>query len=529
MAASVAEPRRVLRHALVVDGGGGSPRAADLAIRGSVIEQIGEVAAQPGDIDHDVNGRLLMPGFIDAHSHTDALLFDEDVQLAQLRQGVTTVIGGQDGVSFAPGDGRYASEYFAAINGEHPRYRGDTVADLLATFDHTTRLNFAYLVPAGTVRNEVMGRDTSPATAEQLRRMRQLVATGLQHGAVGLSSGLDYVPGIFADTAELAALAEPVAQAGAVYVSHMRGGYEANSAEGTNEIARICAQSGVTAHISHFHAEADTLLPLLAELQEAGHDVSFDAYPYTRGCTLLAMPLLPPELSVRPAAEILEALSSPTRREALRTDWFPQVALKPSLGPLWPEMITLGHIAAPDFGWAHGLTLAAAAEKSGQDAIDFALDVLIASRLEVNAVMAVRFERSVAELGRIIASTSLLGGSDGIFVGAHPHPRARGTFARYLREYVREHGFLSWESAAVQLAARPAERFSLGRRGQLREGWLADVIVVDPKRVTDAATYENPLRVATGIDDVFVAGEPVLHGGRLTAALPGRGLRRATS
>lgn len=520
-------PRQILRNATIVDGSGQPPFRADLSIVGDRIESVGAVPSEPGDIDVDCGGRAVLPGFVDAHSHADGQLFHSEVQLALLRQGVTTIVGGQDGVSYAPGNGGFASEYFAAINGTHPTYRGSSVAELLSTYDTTTRLNFAYLVPAGTVRHEVMGRSPAPADPDQLRRMTRLVEEGISDGAVGISTGLDYVPGLYSGADELAALCRPVAAEGAVYVSHMRGGYEANSAAGLDEIATICRASGVRAHVSHFHAAADILLNLLSSLAEQGLKVTFDAYPYTRGCTLLGMPLLPPELAIRPVDEIIAELVEPRVRAELRRSWFPRVAEQPSLGPDWPKMITLGHIAAAEYDWAHGLTLAEAGERVGQDPIDFSLDLLVASRMEVNAIMAVRHPRPVEELSRILSHPHHVGGSDGIFIGAHPHPRGYGSFARFLSRYTRETGVFDWSSVAVHLAARPAELFDLGDRGRLVPGALADLIIVDTDRVADNATYQNPRALATGIDDAFVSGVQVLSGGALTEARPGRGLRRA--
>jgi N-acyl-D-amino-acid deacylase len=197
-----------------------------------------------------------------------------------------------------------------------------------------------------------------------------------------------------------------------------------------------------------------------------------------------------------------------------------------SLGPDWPHMVTLAHLAAPEYAWAHGLTLHAAGRRAGVDPMDLALDALAACRLEASAIMAVRNPRPATELARIFAHPRHMAGSDGIFVGAHPHPRASGTFARYLREYVRELGTWSWPDAVHHLSALPAERFALGRRGTVTAGAVADLAVVDPNAVADTATYEDPRRVAVGIDDVFVAGVPVLAGGELTSELPGRGLRR---
>ncbi|HEY5221475.1 MAG TPA: amidohydrolase family protein [Microbacteriaceae bacterium] len=526
--------RVVLSGGTIVDHTG--MRRADVATDGHTIAEVGDVVARPDDHVIDCRGRFVLPGFVDAHSHADGLMTDDAVQRSLLKQGVTSVIAGQDGVSFAPGDGAYASEYFAAINGEHPTYSGCGVAEFLSAVDGRSRLNGAYLVPAGTVRWEVCGRSSSSASAAQREAMASLVEQGMRDGAVGLSTGLDYVPGIFADADEIAALCEPVARAGGVYVTHMRGGYEANSAAGVEEISRIAEACGVRIHISHFHADAQIVHQQLDVLRRAGVDATFDAYPYTRGCTLLGMPLLPPELSALPVATVVRLLGEPSERLRLRRDWFPNVARNASLGPEWPTMITLAHIAAPEFGWAHGHTIADAATRAGTDAIDFVLDVLAASRLQVNAVMAVRHERSVEELARIFSHPQHMGGSDGIFIGAHPHPRSRGTFARYLREYVRETGTWSWPDAAQHLSAAPASRFALGGRGEVAPGWVADLIVVDPHTVGDTATYREPLQDAVGIDDVLVAGVPVLADGALedsavadsalVGGYPGRGLRR---
>lgn len=513
-----------MRGGTVVDSDG--MRRADVAIQDDTISEVGDVVAASDDRILDCQGRFVLPGFIDVHSHADGFVDDGSVQRALLKQGVTTVIAGQDGVSYAPGSGAYASEYFAAINGAHPSYSGGGVAAYLKAVDGQSRLNFAYLVPGGTVRSEVCGRSSAPADEAQRARMAAIVEEGLREGAVGLSTGLDYVPGIFATAGEIAAVCGPVAEAGGIYVTHMRGGYEANSGTGVSEIVHIAAASGARVHISHFHADADIIDEQLRFLRNSGVDATFDAYPYTRGCTLLAMPLLPPELSVLPAKSVVNLINDPLERARLRRDWFPRIRNNASLGPQWPSMITLGHIAAPEFAWAHGLTLEAAAAQTGTDDIEFALDLLAASGLEVNAIMAVPHQRTVADLASIFSQEGHMGGSDGIFIGAHPHPRARGTFARYLREYVRETATWTWPQAVRHLSTAPADRFSLGQRGRIAAGWVADLVVVEPNTVTDTATYESPLGEAAGIDDVLVAGQPVLAAGRLVSSAPGKGLRR---
>lgn len=515
--------RVLIRGGRVVDVSGIAP--ADVLIEDGRITRIGEIA-DPGEAKVlEARGRLVLPGLVDAHSHAEGVVFDPEVQLALLRQGVTTVIGGQDGVSFAPGDGRHATRYFAAINGAHPTYRGPGVADLLATYDGTVPLNVAYLVPAGTVRQLVMGALGRPATAAERDQMAELVAQGIAQGAAGLSTGLDYTPGVFADADEIAALCRPLAASGLPYVTHMRGGYEDNAAFGVEEAVRIGRAAGVPIHLSHFHTRAAEAERLMAETTASGIEASYDAYPYTRGCSILGMTLLPPELNAMEPEAAVAVLQDPEGRERVRTTWFPRVDHYPSLGPEWPDLITIGHTPAPEFAWAHGLTLREVGQRRGTDPIDAALDLLIASDLEVNVIMAVRDQRPVEDLGRLIAHPGHLGGSDGIFIGRHPHPRARGTFASYLGTYVRDRGFLSWPEAVAHLSTRAVDLFGLGERGRVRVGAIADLILVDPDAVRDVSSYDHPLEVAEGIDDVLVAGVPVLADGRLTGAHPGSGIR----
>ncbi|MCG7311383.1 amidohydrolase family protein, partial [Brachybacterium sp. ACRRE] len=402
---------------------------------------------------------------------------------------------------------------------------GTRVADLLAGYDGRIPLGVAYLVPAGTVRHEVMGATQDAPTDAQLERMVALVSEGVADGAVGLSTGLDYAPGIFADAAEMAALCAPLAPEGLPYVTHMRGGYEDNARVGVEEAGRIGAAAGVPVHISHFHTPADEAARLMDWLTGQGVSGSFDAYPYTRGCSILAMTMLPPELNAMRADDLVPLLQEPAQRERLRREWFPRVAKNPSLGEEWPELITLAHTAAPELAWAPGLTLAQIAQRRGTDAVDAALDVLVASRLDANAIMAAHHQRPVEDLGRLLAHPAHMGGSDGIFIGAHPHPRARGTFASYLATYVREHGFLDWAQAATHLSTAAVDRFHLGDRGRIRPGAIADLALVDPDGVRDAATYAAPLQLAEGIDDVIVGGRPVLADGRLTGITPGGGIR----
>lgn len=515
--------RTILRGGTVIGEEGEIP--ADLVIAGEVIERIGPTEPGPDDEVIDCSGRLIMPGLIDGHSHADGQVFTDEVALALLRQGVTTVIAGQDGVSYAPGDGSYATRYFAAINGPHPTYRGGGVAELLTGYDRTTPVNVGYLVPAGTVREQVMGLSPERPTPEQLGAMRDLVEQGLADGALGLSTGLDYAPGLFADVAELAELCRPVAEVDGLYVSHMRG-YEEDSAVGLKELVEICEISGARGHVSHFHARPE-LIEALVEEAATRIDLTFDWYPYSRGCSVLGMVLLPPELVAQGLDAATATLSTAAGRTAVIESWLPQLVAEDQFGATWADKLALAHIAAPQYGWAHGLTLAEAARRAESEPMDLGLRMLAASDLEVSVVLRTQADRGDDDLARVLPHPAQLTGSDGIYLGRCTHPRGWGTFARLMDVFVRQRGELTWAEFAGHSSALPARRYRLGRRGVLAPGAVADLFLLDPLRIRDNATYPAPRRVADGIDDVWVAGERVLADGRLTGVRSGRGIRRS--
>lgn len=518
----------LLRGGRVVDGLGGEPRRADVLVVGDRIAGVGtDLAGAAGSEVVDCTDRYVLPGLVDAHSHADAGVFAPEVQLALLRQGVTTVVAGQDGVSYAPGDGSYATTYFGALLGPHPAYRGGGVASLLTAYDGAVPVNVAYLVPHGTVRDAVLGGAERAPTDAELAAMETLVRRGLAEGAVGLSTGLDYVPGLFADADELARLCVPVAEAGGVYVTHMRGGYEHAAAVGVTEVVEICRASGVRGHLSHYHGPGELLVALLDEAAAAGVALTFDAYPYRAGCTLLSMPVLPPDLLREPVDVAVARLRDPAYRARLLADWMPTVASVPAAGPGWEARVRLAFVGAERYAWAAGLTPTEAAARADADVHAFLLDLLAESALAVTAVMPVPDPRRVDDLALLVRDPRHMGGSDGIYLGSHPHPRGWGSFARLLGRHTRERGDLTWGQAAAHLSGHPVARLGLGHRGRVEPGALADLIVVDPSTVTDEATYPDPRRPAVGIDDVLVAGVPVLRAGALTGATPGAAIRHA--
>lgn len=532
MTPGAATTRPVLLHGGSVVGpeaGQDGPTRADVLVVDGRIASVGRRIEVPDDaLRVDCGDRLVLPGAIDAHSHAGSRVFDEDVQETLLRQGVTTIVTGQDGVGPAPGDGTWAARYFGAIDGPHPRYRGGGIDALLTSYDGTVPLNVATLVPAGAVRHEVIGDEDRPATDDEVAAMRALVRRGLADGAVGLSSGLDYVPGVYADTAELSALCTEVTAADGLYVTHMRGGYEANIGAGLDEVAAIVRASGVRAHVSHLHAPVDTALATLDALASDDTALSFDAYPYSRGCTILSMLLLPAALARPGTDDLARAVADDAGRARVRAAALDRVTGRPDLGAGWADQVTLSHVPSPGHHALQGRTLAQAAAAVGTTPVDLAVDVLVASALQVTVVMRVPHPRSPADLAPLFRHPGHTAGSDGIHVGTHPHPRAAGTFARYLGDFVRP-GLLTWSEAQRHLSTTAVERHRLGRRGGVGPGAVADLAVVDPARVAARSTYDEPTRTAVGIDDVLVAGVPVLTGGSLTGATPGAGLRRAGS
>lgn len=500
---------------------------ADVLVEGGRIAAVGSGPSAPDDVRTvDCGGRAVLAGAVDAHSHAGSRVFDEDVQLALLRQGVTTIVTGQDGVGPAPGDGTWAGRYFAAIDGPHPRYRGGGIAGLLATYDASTPVNVATLVPAGTVRHEVLGDEDRPASTEETDAVRALVRRGLAEGALGLATGLDYVPGLYADTAELAALCAEVAAVDGIYVSHVRGGYEANLGEGLDEVAAIVRSSGVRAHVSHLHAPVDTALGLLDDLAADGIPLTFDSYPYSRGCTILSMLLLPAALARPGTDDLARAVADDAGRHRVRAAVLERVTARPDLGPGWADQVTLSHVPSPAHNDLQGRTLTDAAAARRTEPVELAIDLLVASALQVTAIMRVPHPRSPADLAPLVRHPGHTAGSDGIHVGTHPHPRAAGTVARYLGDFVRA-GLLSWSEAQRHLSTTAVEQLRLGDRGVVRAGAVADLAVVDPERVAARSTYDDPTATAVGTDDVLVAGIAVLRDGRLTGATPGTGIRRA--
>jgi N-acyl-D-amino-acid deacylase len=512
----------VICNGRVIDGTGTPWVRADLGIDGDRITAVGPLGAAAAKHRLDADGRVVAPGFIDAHVHGDLVLLADALHEPAIRQGVTTYVLGQDGVAMAPASPAtldYMRRYTAGFSGQPPvNKRWSSIAEYLALFDRQCAVNVAMLVPNGNLRMEVMGLETRPPTADELRRMRRLLRQGLDEGAVGLSSGLDYIPSRYADADELVALSQEMTGSGGVYVTHMRGYAPDTVHAALDEVFRIGREARVPVHVSHFNSRADLVLPRVDAARGEGIETTYDLYCYLAGSTILAMIALPPWIQEGGPEPTLRRLQDPAQRGRLG-EWFAQ----PTRGPV--DAVRLSYIAAEEYRRHEGQTLAEAARDAGTGVGDFVCDVLIESQLAVGCVAPHR-QRTEEDVRQLMRHPAMMAGSDGIYTGSRPHPRGCGCFARYLGHYVRETHTWTLEEAVQHLAAHGAQRFGLRDRGLLRPGMAADVVIFDPDEIADRSTYEDGRPLAVGMRHVVVNGTVVLEDGRRTAALPGRALRR---
>jgi N-acyl-D-amino-acid deacylase len=508
----------------IIDGSGLPAFLADVGIEGECITAVGRLTAAPAKDRIDAGGLVVAPGFIDAHVHGDLRLLEDPLHEPAIRQGVTTYVLGQDGVAMAPGSPAtvaYMRRYTAGFAGLYEPPQGwFSMAEYLALFDRRCALNVACLIPNGNVRMEVLGLETRPPTTEELRPMRRMVREAMEQGAVGLSSGLDYIPSRYADTEELIALCEEIAPFGGVYVTHMRRYDPDGVLDSMGEVFRIGREAHCPVHISHFNSRANIALPYLDAARRQGVDATYDLYCYLAGSTILGMIALPPEVQEGGSDATLARLSDPEVRSRLRP-WFEN-------RPVPLERVRLSFIADPQYRSLEGLTLDRAASAAGRGIGDFICDVLVSSNLAVGCVVPHR-ARDEEDIKALTCHPAMMAGSDGIYTGSHPHPRGCGCFARYLGHYVREAKVWSLEQAVQHLSAHAARRFGLKDRGMVREGLAADMVIFDPETISDLSTYDEGRKLAAGVQHVLVNGQVVLRDGQRTAGLPGRALRHGRS
>lgn len=508
----------VIRNGWIVDGSGKPGFRGEVAVRGDRIVGAGILDGVRGEREVDAAGRVVCPGFVDAHIHTDLRLLDDRDQKSSLAQGVTAHVIGQDGTSYAPASAaaqRRFRDYFAAVNGDPDvMVRWESVAGYLDAVDGAA-VNVAYLAPHGTIRFNWLGDSARAPTLQELAGMKSDVAQAMADGAVGLSTGLEYLPGSHAATDELVQVCEPVAEAGGVYVTHMRSYQPAFVAQAFREVLEIGRRARLPVHISHLNGTAEMLVPLLDEARRAGDDVTFETYPYLAGCTILGGIALPDWVKAASVDEAIVRLRDPHTRARLG-DWFES--------PVYPwKCLQITSAESPGDHELEGMRIPEAARARGQNIGDFVCDLLIRARFRVAAIVH-HTTRTEADMIQLMQRPEHMGGSDGIYTGSRPHPRGYGSFARFL-EYARDHRVLPVEAMVRHLTGSPAARFQMRERGRVEAGSLADLLVFDLKRIRAEATYEDGAKLASGMDWVFVNGEPTVAEGKFTGAHAGRAVR----
>lgn len=521
----------LIKDATLVDGTGRQRRRGSVLIDNDRIVAVGDTGAASARREIDARGKVLAPGFIDTHVHTDMTLLDDPVHECFLRQGVTTVIQGQDGLSYAPLSPENLAmyrRYLAGLNGDAKAdVTWESVAEYRAAFDRTVSMNTAYCFPHAAARLETVGFQDVPLTGDHLVRARRLLEVGFEEGAVAFSTGLSYFPNTYGDTDEHVALCEVAAAANRPYVTHVRSVFDEPVDDwlmaGLEEAMAIGVRSGAPVHVSHFgpkplrYPSPEVMLAPVSRAREQGARVTLELYPYPSGNTYLLI-YLPPWAHVGGPHAILELIRSGRERERLVREIEGN-----TIAPFGTVVSYMGSGADPRYV---GRTLDAIAgdwDVSVGEAVLRLLDMedLVVGGRETPAIRPDQEGIFRAQVLEVLGRGDYMVGSDGIPVAQFPHPRTFGTFPRIIR-FARETGQLTLEQVIETMTSLPAKTFGLTDRGVLREGAFADLVMFDPDALEDHATYDDPIQLSTGIDCLWVNGEAVIDEGRVTEARPGR-------
>ena len=520
----------VLRGGTIVDGSGGAPIEGDVAIARGRIAALGRSLAGRASEEIDARGLVIAPGFIDIHSHADGTLFDDPRAESVIRQGVTTVVVGQDGGSQGPAREHHDDAAERIRHALRTGHQFDSIGDFLAGVDTLPPgVNLATMVGLGTVRSAIIGDANRPATRSELMQMHALVGAALSQGACGVSSGLEYVPGAFASRDELATLCQPLAEARLPYATHMRN-EDDQLLESIDESIAVARTAGCPLQISHLKTQGprnwpkiDAALDRIEKAHAAGLDIAFDRYPYVAYQTGLTN-LFPAWSRDGGTERFLARVRDASTAGRIRDEALAKVEL---IGG-W-DNVQITSVRNDGDRAVEGKRLGAWAKASGTDPYEAAVGLLERSSGNVGMVGFAMSEDNIARFlahpRGMVCSDGGAFATDGPARRGVPHPRALGSFPRVLSRYVRERHVLSLEDAVRKMSAFPASRVRLTDRGMLREGFAADVVVFDPATVTDRATFEEPYRYADGIRVVIVNGTIALRDGQRSERRGGRALR----
>ena len=533
----------LIRNGKVIDGAGNPWYWGDVAVEGDSIATIGKLRGAEAKTVIDAKGLVVAPGFVDAHSHSDfnTLVYRE--MESTVMQGITTVVAGQCGSTAAPVNPERREAFEKDANSQLPP--GVSIKVTWSTFDEYLReeekaglgANVAHMVGHGAIREAAMGPDARPPTARELRTMKELCAEAMKAGAYGLSSGLIYPPGIFAKTRELIEVAKVAAEYDGVYDTHIRGEGLA-LLKSVREAIAIGEKAGLPVQISHHKAankavwgKSRTTLRLIEKARARGVDVTVDQYPYRAGATSLVT-LLPPWAHDGGMEKLLARLADPKQRERMRKDVRDGIpGWENFAGELGWENVMVSSIKGDKNRRYEGKTMdAIAKEMREKDVFDALWKLLLAEEGTPGMII---FSMDEGDIKRIMAIPYQMVGTDsssvsttGPFGLGKPHPRHFGTYPRVLGKYVREEGVMRLEEAIRKMTSFPAQRFGILDRGLLRPGMHADITLLDPDKVIDKATFEDPHQYPEGIPYVVVNGTVTVDNGKYRKVLAGKTLRK---
>lgn len=516
----------LIRGGQVYDGTGNSWLTADIGVTGDTLAVLrGETSGAPARRVIDAAGKVVCPGFIDMHAHTGMVILREPRHEAKVRQGITTELIGVDGNSYAPILQPDDLEQFIALNagldGRPPAgRRWSSVGEYLAAFDGRAAVNIAYVIGNSPIRISAMGWDDRRPTESELGAMRGLVRRGMEEGAWGISTGLTYPPGSYADTGELIELSREANRLGGIYVTHVRFGMGDAHTDPIREALEIGAGSGIPVHISHFNSgwpfpgAHRKLLAMVDGARGRGRPVTADVYPYVYSSTRLVS-CIPEWAHAGGVPRLLERMED----EAMRA----RMAADPAFQRRDYTRLLAANFSRPRNKRFEGKPVAHIAEQLGRSVIDALCDLLLEEDLNL---VQIGTNGNPVNVREFIKHPDTMMGSDALLIGDAVSPRTYGTAPTFLGTLVRDEGILDMADCIRKMTSLAAQTIGIPDRGLLRDGFKADVVVFDPATVHSPATIDNPKQFPVGIDYVLVNGQIVIDQGQHTGALPGRALRR---
>ncbi len=521
----------LIRNGTLVDGTGAAPVRADVGIRAGRIEAMGDLAAATAGREIDATGLVVAPGFVDTHTHTEGVLLADPQHANGIRQGITTEVVALDGVSYAPlssANYRMFRRYLSGLLGDPPDDLDTTsVAAFREAYHRRVAVNVAYLVPHGALRLEAVGFRDAPLSGEALTSAAAALRKGLEDGAVGLSSGLNYYPCAWCDTDELVALAGVVREAGSRHVIELRyrGSGRAHADGGIEEAMEVGRRSGAAMHIAHYRTNATTAgqtAALMAPIDRAradGVDVTFDIYPYPTGSSF---PVYLPGWAQEGGPDaILARFSDPESRarivEYLERDL-------PTTGG--PSLAGIVFSYVPGDTGLEGVALSEIATARGTSPGETLCDLIVEHDFRLGYCLAIpqdtgRWRQVGRDAVALLARPDAMACSDITSLGSMCHPRSFGAYPRFLGRLRRNVGGISLETMINRMTDAPAQRFGLTKRGRLAPGYAADVVVFDADRIIDTATYDDPRQEPAGIPYVLVNGCIAVDDDRCTGVFAG--------